>query len=183
MAKALGSFGGMRKYLEKEMLSPALRGRIRYGCTHFAGMEECRVFEISVDGKTVKRFSWETVNSYFIEKGYAKKTSPMSIREYWQGFWPLLEKYPMARREEYTDQEFCAALETYRNQSIQASLSSPDPIVRMFAVLDRRVGKRAMQRLTEERESQPDWLRFFYDLRVNCPENSQQNAGLEMQSE
>ena len=63
MGKILGSFSGMRKYLEKEMLAPALLDRVRYGCTHFVGMDNCRVFEVAVDGQTVKRFSWETVNS------------------------------------------------------------------------------------------------------------------------
>ena len=78
MGKILGSFSGMRKYLEKEMLAPALLGRVRYGCTHFVGMDNCRVFEVAVDGKTVKRFSWETVNSYFIRQGYAQKEKPGS---------------------------------------------------------------------------------------------------------
>ena len=33
MGKALGSWSGMRKYLEQEMLADSLLGRIRYGCT------------------------------------------------------------------------------------------------------------------------------------------------------
>ena len=166
MGKILGSFSGMRKYLEKEMLAPALLGRVRYGCTHFVGMDNCRVFEVAVDGKTVKRFSWETVNSYFIAQGYAKKSEQMSIQEYWSDFWMLLEQYPMEKRTEYTDEEFCAALEAYRNQSIRESLASPDPIVRMFACLDRRVGVRSLRKLKEDRDNQPQWLQYFYDLRL-----------------
>ena len=35
MGKILGSWSGMRKYLESEMLAESLHGRIRYGCTSY----------------------------------------------------------------------------------------------------------------------------------------------------
>ena len=95
--KVLGSWSGMRKYLEQDMLAEALKGRVRYGCTRFVGMDGCHIFEICVDGKQVKRFSWETVNSYFI----AQKDKPGSIQNYWAGFWKLMEQYPLEARTEY----------------------------------------------------------------------------------
>jgi hypothetical protein len=73
MSKILGSWSGMRKYLEEEMLAESLQGRVRYGCTAYVGMDGCRIFEICIDGKQIKRFSWETVNSYFIDNGYNDK--------------------------------------------------------------------------------------------------------------
>jgi hypothetical protein len=51
MAKILGSWSGMRKYLEQEMIAESLRGRVRYGCTAYVGMDGCRIFEICIDGK------------------------------------------------------------------------------------------------------------------------------------
>ena len=68
MSKVLGSWSGMRRYLEQDMLAECLHGRIRYGCTTYVGMDGCHIFEICVDGKQIKRFSWETVNSYFIKQ-------------------------------------------------------------------------------------------------------------------
>lgn len=50
----------------------------------------------------------------------------------------------MQSRPEYTDSEFCEALENYRNQSIQDSINSENPLEKMFAVLDRRIGKRTL---------------------------------------
>ena len=79
-----------------------------------------------------------------------------------------MKKYPPDQRTEYTDEEFCEALEAYRDQNIQESIRSDDPIVRMFVVLDRRVGKRTLQKLQESFETQPDWVRQFYLLRVNA---------------
>ena len=168
MGKILGSWSGMRKYLEEEMLAESLRGRVRYGCTSFVGMDGCRFFEVCVDGKQVKRFSWETVNSYFIAQGYVTKVRPMGHGEYWADFHALLDEYPLEKRTEYTDDEFCAALEEYRNQDIRKSLASPDPLVRMFAVLDRRVGKRTLETLKESIPDQPEWLQFFYRLRAEA---------------
>ena len=172
--KALGSFSGIRKYLEKDMLSPSLQGRVRYGCTQFVGMDGCHIFDIWVDGRQVKRFSWETVNSYFIRQGYAQKEKPGSIRDYWEDFWALMEKYPMEARTEYTDQEFSKALKTYRSQDIQRSLLSPDPIVNMFALLDRRCGKNALRQFGKSLDTKPAWLSFFYELRWRAEETEKE---------
>ena len=167
MGKVLGSWSGMRKYLEQEMLADSLKGRIRYGCTSYVGMDGWRIFEVCMDGVQVKRFSLETVNTYFIDNGYAEKKQQSDMRGYWSDFWHLLEKYPMEQRAEYTDAEFCEALERYRNQDIQESVFSDNPLVRMFAVLDRRVGKRTLQKCKEAMEDQPSWLRQFYNVRLD----------------
>lgn len=165
MGKILGSWSGMRKYLEQQMIAENIRGRVRYGCTRYVGMDNCHIFDVCIDDKQVKRFSWETVNSYFIEHGYSDNKSPVGIHEYWEGFWKTMEKFPMSTRTEYTDDEFCNALEKYRNNEIQDSIVSDDPIVRMFAVLDRRIGKRTIEKL--DISEQPEWLRVFYVLRIN----------------
>lgn len=167
MGKILGSWSGMRKYLERDMLAESLQGRIRYGCTAYVGMDGCRFFEVCIDGVQVKRFSWETVNTYFIENGYKQNADPYGRLQYWAEFWPLLRQYSINRRTEYTDEEFCEALEEYRRQEIQESLYSPNPLVRMFAVLDRRIGKRTLQKIKDTVSDQPEWLRQFYVLRLD----------------
>lgn len=168
MGKALGSWSGMRKCLEQEMLADSLKGRVRYGCTTYVGMDGCHIFEICIDQKQVKRFSWETVNTYFIENGYTKNKKPFGTSEYWKEFWTLKEKYSLNNRTEYTDEEFCNALELYRKQDIQNSIYSSNPLVRMFAVLDRRVGKRTLEKLKNEIEKQPYWLQQIYRLRISA---------------
>ena len=170
MGKVFGSWSGMRKYLEQEMLADILHGRVRYNCTRYVGMDNCHIFEIFIDNKLIKQFSWETVNSYFIKNGYSNtkisENSPIGISEYWSGFWETLDNLPIESRTEYTDEEFCEALEMYRNQNIQDSICSDNPIQRMFAVLDRRIGKRTLLSIKESVEQQPDWLKIFYRLRM-----------------
>lgn len=166
MGKILSSWSGMRKYLEQEMLAEKLKGRIRYGCTAYVGMDGCHIFEVCIDDMQVKRFSLETVNTYFINNGYTENKSPSGIGEYWVEFWSLMDKYPIDERTEYTDEEFCNALEQYRNQDIQDSIHSENPLVRMFAVLDRRIGKRTLEKLKTIVKNQPVWLQQFYLLRL-----------------
>lgn len=158
----------MRKYLEKEMLAEHLHGRVRYGCTTYVGME-WHIFEICVDGKQIKRFSWETVNSYFIDQGVKGIASDVDgWRGYWGGFTSFLDKIPMQDRSEYTDDEFCSSLAEYRNQAIQESICSENPIVRMFAVLDRRIGTRTLARIKEDMAEQPEWIQRIYQIRCEA---------------
>ena len=101
MGKILGSWSGMRKYLEEEMLANSLSGRVRYGCTTYVGMDGCRIFELSIDGVQIKRFSWETVNTYFINNEYKNSMTFEGIGEYWNQFMYLLEKVTLYERTEY----------------------------------------------------------------------------------
>lgn len=169
MGKILGSWSGMRKYLEKEMLADSLKGRIRYNCTRYIGMDNSHIFEVFIDNEPVKQFSWETLNAYFINQGHkSNDTDSTGIQKYWEEFWNLYDKYPMELRTEYTDAEFSTALEKYRNQSIEESISSSNPIVRMFAILDRRIGKRTLETQKNNIALQPEWLQQFYKLRINA---------------
>ena len=166
MKKALGSWSGMRKYLEDEMLAPPLRGRVRYNCTRYIGMDNCHVFEVYLDGSLVKRFSWETVNDWLIENGRREKG--YGLQDYWSGFFDLLAAVPPEARTAYTDEEFCEALEIYRNQPIADSICAANPIVRMFALLDRRIGKRRLFTLQDALYRDLAWLTRFYALRIEA---------------
>ena len=173
MGKILKSWSGMRKYLEKEMLAESLKGRIRYNCTRYVGMDMDHIFEVYVDNKLVKQFSLETVNSYFLRMGISSDKdnnikNTIGIRGYWSDFWSTMSKYPMCDRDEYTDDEFCDALAIYRNSKILDSIESDNPIVRMFAILDRRIGKRSLKEIKNKIGEQPEWLRFFYLLRIEA---------------
>ncbi|MDD7305541.1 MAG: hypothetical protein PUG67_03025 [Peptoniphilaceae bacterium] len=166
MRKIEGSWSGMRKYLEKEMLAPSLKGKVRYRATTYAGMDGDCIFEIYLDGKIKKRFSFETVNSYFIKNGLSKNKAPFGAYEYWEDFWENMQKYPIEKRTEYTDQEFASALEIYRNQSIDKSLFSKNPIVKMFAILDRRVGKNKLKNIFQSFDKEPTFLKDIYLFRI-----------------
>ncbi len=170
MGNILGSWSGMRKYLEKEMLAECLQGRVRYECTTYAGMDGCHIFRVFVDDEVKKRFSWETVNSYFIENekypNGKELKSPITKNEYWKDFHYTLFSIPVNERDEYTDNEFCEALAEYRQHNIKDSIISDNPVVQMFAILDKRIGKRTLNRIKNTVSDKSEWLQFFYELRL-----------------
>ncbi len=172
MSKVLSSWSGMRKYLENDMLASSLKGRIRYNCTSYKGMDGTKIIEIFTDDKLFKQFSWETLNSYFLNavsgNSRRQKKGPITKSEYWDGFVDAMRTIPMPERTEYTSEEFCEALKEYRNQSIADSLESSDHIVKMFALLDRRTGKRTLTSKNEESKQYPDWLQEIYRIRCEA---------------
>lgn len=163
MAKELGSWSGMRKYLESDMLASTLKGRIRYSCTTFVGMDGCGIFGIFVDDKSIKQFSAETVAS----DSYSK-TKPVNMTEYWQAYWHEKNNVPLENRREFDDEEFADALTKYRSLDIFEAIYSDNPMIRMFAILDRHLGKRSLRQLIDKIDSQPVWLRYFYRLRMSA---------------
>lgn len=159
MGKVLGSWSGMRKYLEQEMLADSLKGRVTYSCTSFPNMDDCKFFEIRIDGKTHKSFSMESVA--FSVKSESKQNS-------WTVYWAEKGLSTNYGRDNFDDEEFCKALKLYRELPIGESIEHPNPLVRMFAVLDRRIGKRTLEKLFETVENQPEWLKELYLLRINA---------------
>ena len=168
MAKILGSWSGMRKYLEQEMLAESLQGLIRYNCITYPNMDDCKIVELYVNNRLAKQFSWETVNTYFINNKLKENNNPHGKLEYWKDFFVCLNKIPPEKRTEYTDTEFCEALAEYRNEDIGTSMLSPNPLVRMFSVLDRRLGKRTLMNLKKDLSLQPEWLQQLCILRADA---------------
>ena len=62
---------------------------------------------------------------------------------------------------------FYEAFNIFDNQSIDKSLASENLLVCIFAVLDRRVGKRTLKKIGENIENEPEMFRMFYEIRMN----------------
>ena len=80
----------------------------------------------------------------------------------------VVHEVPLESRDEYTDFELSKALRDYRRQSIDLSITSDNPMIRMFAIVDRRIGKRRLEKLKDEIEQQPEWLRTLYLARMQA---------------
>ena len=176
----MATWSGLRKELEQDRLCPALRGRVQYFATHYHGAPDDygRVC-VRVDGK-----EYAHGNPYaYYGRGYCDlervlKAAHQVPGRVWTGKETLYEAENAALEAQIQEQaladgafsmtDFQRALEAYRQTPIQACLESSNPLVRMFAVLDRRVGKRTLMRLRGSVAQQPDWLAFFYRLRLEA---------------
>ena len=161
----MSTWSSTRKKLEEDYLCPALRGRVRYFATTYS---KCPDHEgraaILVDGVEVLKSSY-----YEYAPAFWKLQS--ELRRLEEADWR--EAAPKAGQTVLEDglfdqRDFYAAFQELDNQSIEASLASENPIVRIFALLDRRLGKRRLVALKETMEQELDWVRPFYFLRMEA---------------
>ena len=151
------SWNGMCRKLEQEYLAECLRGRIQYFATTYRDSHdrEGRA-AIRLDGEEILKGNY--FNNYL----------------YWKQFWPRYgDGYDCVDAQTldcgaFDQRSLYKAFEAFDNQSIDQSLQSDDLLVRIFALLDRRVGKRRLIAMRDEMKSAPEVLRKFYDIRMDA---------------
>ena len=171
------SWSGIRKRLEQDLLCESLRGRVQYFLTHYHGApDEYGRFAVRLDGREIifanpyhdmdvsrtadrlKRDLGETRNWYQLLE---------EDRERYDEIFRLADRRCIERNtmEIY---HFTDALREYLQAPVQESIRSENPAVRMFAVLDRRIGKRTLTRLSGTVSHQPEWLQPLYRARFSA---------------
>ncbi len=146
------SWSDLRKR-QLELLAPSLQGRVDYHLARYHQVHNSYGHAaILVDGQAAVTFSW--VEMYEQE-----------MYNYDEAHLPRWENDAT-----FSDYEFIDALTTYRHLSIADALVHEDFIIRVFALLDRRTGKRTLQRLVKEDEwnGWPEWVRRFCMLRFGA---------------
>ena len=159
------SWSAMRKILEQENICNSLNGRIQYFQTRYkkAHDQPGRV-AIRLDGKEI----FQCDNSKFGEK-YGEAW--YNIQENNIEGDSLMERHKKAMLSAISQvgaYSFYDSFYEYRNNSICKSLTSPNAMVRLFAILDKRVGKRRLEKLVHEVKNQPEWLQIFFKLRFEA---------------
>ncbi len=154
-----------RKKLEEDYLCPALRGRVRYfAATYRESHDREGRAAILVDGAEVLKSSY-----YEYAPAFWKLQSDLRNLEGEEWREAALKAGQIVLDDGLFDQrDFYAAFQEFDNQSIEASLASEHPIVRIFALLDRRLGKRRLAALEKAMEQELDWVRPFYRLRMEA---------------
>ena len=64
--------------------------------------------------------------------------------------------------------DFINSLTIYLKTDIAASLNSDNYLLRVFAYMDRRVGKRTLIKIKDEVEKLPEWVKQFYQIRCEA---------------
>ena len=152
------SWSNMRKILERENICDGLKGRIQYFQTRYRGAhDQSGRIAIRFDGQEIFQADYLTCmqKQYDLSKALRLENGQID----WQKVGNELQN----QSYEYS---FYQSFYTYHNANIEESLESPDPMVRLFGILDRRVGKRRLEKLAFEVNQQPAWLQVFYRLRL-----------------
>ena len=161
------SWSDIRKILEQDRLAPPLRGRVQYFITRYreAHDDHGRI-SIRVDGEEVFKSSIFDVFKLNreIERCIDEQYPAMTGRDRWNKENELLITEGAA-----SEGMFYYAFREYDTQSIEQSLESKNALVRILAILDRRVGKRRLAAIKERGfDGEPEWVQFFYRLRLEA---------------
>ena len=159
----MSTWSGIRKKLESEYLAESLKGHISYFATSYSRSPDH-------EGRAAIRYNGKEIIKGCYYHNWTKAES-----------FPKDEKYERRMSEEFAfmddtaiklgvfDQTcFYKAFDEFDNQSIEKSLYSDNLLVRIFAVLDRRVGKRKLISMKESVENEPDSIKEFFAIRMNA---------------
>ena len=122
---------------------------------------------IRVDGVEVLRSNYYTYFENVWTKFHHLRST--TLKDHNSAKEAIDRAYAYALEQGTFDQKvFYEAFGIFDNQSIEKSLVSENPLVRIFALLDRRLGKRRQLALEESMEQELDWVRAFYVIRLQA---------------
>ena len=164
----MSTWSGIRNKLENDYLCPALRGHIQYFATSYSKSadHEGRA-AIRMDGVEVLRSNYYTYFENVWTKFHHLRSTTLkdcdSAKE------AINQAHAFALEQGTFDQKvFYKAFGIFDNQSIEKNLVSENPLVHIFALLDRRLGKRRLLALEDSMEQELDWVRAFYVIRMQA---------------
>lgn len=149
-----------------DTLCDELKGRITYFFTIFRqAHDQPHCAAILLDGKELVRFKWINMYEQEYDDGELIKQGvygPSSLR-----YEMLKPKWD--EEGTYSGNDFIYSVMKFHDMPIADALVSEDYIVKILAILDKRVGKRTLEKIREagEYQSYPDWVRQFYELRLS----------------
>lgn len=68
----------------------------------------------------------------------------------------------------FAQYDFYDAVEEYFHQPIENSLKSNNMLIKIFALIDRRIGKRTLVKMKESFIDEKEIVQYFYKLRCNA---------------
>ena len=142
------TWNGMRNKLEKDYLAECLRGHIQYYATTYQESHDCEGrAAIRLDGKEILKGNFFNV----CVNGASPRADETALE-----------------RGAFDQRSFYDAFHEFDNQSIEDSLMSENLLVRIFGILDRRVGKRRLIAMKDRILEEPETFQVFYAIRARA---------------
>ena len=149
-----------------DTLCDELKGRITYFFTVFRHAHDTpHCAAILLDGKELIRFKW--IHSYMQDEDHSELIR-QGIRMSFDEMDEML-KPKWDADGTYSGNDFIYSVMKFHDMPIADALQSEDYIVKILAIMDKRVGKRTLEKIREagEYRSYPDWAKQFYELRLS----------------
>lgn len=164
------SWSGLNKQLSDFLCEP-LKDKITYFLTRYHDVHNSYGrAAVLMDKTELVDFSWiegyeqEYAESRLYANGISRKEREEILKAEWD------------KNCTYSEMDFLSAATEFLQMPISDALNSDNYIIRIFAILDKRVGSRTLQAIKSESsyETLPDWVKQFYELRFsvsNCYSN------------
>lgn len=159
-----------KKRLEEEFLAQSLRGRVSYFVTRYNhAHDEAGRVAVLVDGKEILQsydMDWWMRYSEYRDEALRRfpELHELSPIEFWERLFDKAADLGCISIGTFYD-----AYETFVNESIEDSLNGKNGVVKLFAILDRRVGKRRLRALWGAGWGrEPEYLLPFLLLRLEA---------------
>lgn len=159
----MAAWSGMRNKLENEYLAQSLRGRIQYYCTSYTqSADQNGRASIRLDGK-------ELISGCYWNMYGKARLFPHDDKYEQRMRWGLsIVDETALKLGVFDESSFYRAFYIFDNQSIEKSLCSDNLLVRIFAVLDRRVGKRRLRQMRDSLKEEDEIFNLFYVIRADA---------------
>lgn len=167
--------------LKKQMnglLCDALKDKITYFYTSYHEVHNAYGrATINYCKKEIVAFSWikQYEQEFDIMEQYKKMDNVPSAVEDFKGMMRAYEiAIDMAYKEKWMPEcilcegDFINAITVYLKTDVTSALGSDNYILRVFAYMDRRVGKRTLMKIKDEVEALPEWVKQFYHIRCEA---------------
>lgn len=171
------SWSNLKKQMN-DLLCESLKDRISYFYTNYKSVHHTYGrASINLDKKEMVSFSWDigllqwddecrvldefNVSAQSLGGVQLVKAKQTEVRE-------NLMKSKWMPECKLCNVDFINAITEYLNTDIVTSICSDNYLLRVFAYMDRRVGKRTLIKIKDEIETLPDWVQQFYNLRCDA---------------
>ena len=174
---AYKSWSNLKKQMN-DLLCDSLKGKISYFYTSYHEVHNAYGrATIQYGKKEIVAFSWDRQYEQVqdIKEQYKKMDNVPSMLVDYEG---SLNAYKVANvaatKEKWMpnctlcETDFLNSLTIYLKTDIATSLRSDNYLLRVFAYMDRRVGKRTLMKIKDDVEKLPDWVKQFYRIRCEA---------------
>ena len=155
------SWSNLKKQMN-DLLCDSLKDKISYFYTSYHEVHNAYGrATINYNKKEMVAFSW--VEMYAQEREVSQLYQEGKKVSYGE-----LEKGKWIPECKLCDADFINSLTIYLKTDIAISLHSDNYLLRVFAYMDRRVGKRTLIKIKDDVEKLPDWVKQFYQIRCEA---------------
>lgn len=152
------SWSNLKKQMN-DLLCDCLKDKVSYFYTNYSEVHNAYGRgTINYNKKELMAYSW--VEMYEQEQDVTRLYCEGKEASY-----EKLETGEWMTEGKLCDANFIHSLTIFLKTDIAESLHSDNYLLRIFAYLDRRVGKRTLIKIKDEVETLPEWVKQFYQIR------------------